>query len=159
LLRVPPVTPGIIWFAVFGPAVVIWKGAPLLNGALDTVRVPGSATAVVLRAPASRVIDAFEALQNATSNTYKRVPTALDNGFIFDPNGTYTARSARRKVAAVIGGRRVLQDSNNSGNDFEIVTPTPRGFGSGGRPAPAPIHAVPVLRGRRSEQTGEPSLR
>jgi hypothetical protein len=76
------------------------------------------------------VIDAFEALQNGTSGSFKRVPASLDGGFQF-ASGTYTSQSARRKVAATIGVRRVLQDSNNSTNDFTIITPpTPRSFGS-----------------------------
>jgi archaellum component FlaF (FlaF/FlaG flagellin family) len=84
----------------------------------------------VTRVPNALVVDAFEALQNGNSGAYKRVPAALDAGFVF-ASGTYTSQSARRKVATTIGGRRVLQDTNNSSNDFDIITPpTPRGFGT-----------------------------
>ena len=113
---------------VFGPGLVIFR-APSV-AALDTVLVPGTTQTYRTRVPVALVIDAFEALQNGTSGSFKRVPASLDGGFQFG-SGTYTSQSARRKVAATIGVRRVLQDSNNSTNDFTIITPpTPRSFGS-----------------------------
>jgi hypothetical protein len=113
---------------VFGPGVVIFR-APNI-AALDTALVPGTTQTYVTRVPASLVIDAFEALQNGNSASYKRVPAALDAGFVF-ASGTYTSESARRKTATIIAGRRVLQDSNNGANDFSVVTPpTPRAFGT-----------------------------
>jgi hypothetical protein len=113
---------------VFGPGVVIFR-APNL-AALDSTLVPGSTQTYVTRVPTALVIDAFEALQNGNSASYKRVPAALDAGFVF-ASGTYTSESARRKTRAIIAGRRILQDGNNSGNDFTVVTPpTPRGFGA-----------------------------
>jgi hypothetical protein len=82
------------------------------------------------RVPVALVIDAFEALQNGNSGSFKRVPASLDGGFLF-ASGTYTSQSARRKVATTIGTRRVLQDTNNSANDFTMITPpTPRSFGT-----------------------------
>jgi hypothetical protein len=113
---------------VFGPGVVIFR-APNL-AALDSTLVPGTTQTYVTRVPTALVIDAFEALQNGNSASYKRVPAALDAGFVF-ASGTYTSESARRKTRAIIAGRRILQDGNNSGNDFTVVTPpTPRGFGA-----------------------------
>ncbi len=113
---------------VFGPGVVIFR-APNPS-AIDSVLVPGSTATWVSRVPNALVIDAFEALQNGNSGPYKRVPAALDAGFVF-ASGTYTSQSARRKVATVIGTRRVLQDTNNSSNDFTVITPpTPKGFGT-----------------------------
>lgn len=120
---------GFDWLlTVFGPGVVIFR---VDNPAsLDSVIVPGTTSTYATRVPASAVIDAFEALQNGSSGSYKRVPDGLDAGFVF-ASGTYTSQSARRKVAATIGTRRVLQDTNNGTNDFTVLTPpTPRGFGT-----------------------------
>lgn len=113
---------------VFGPGVVIFRTPTV--AALDTVLAPGTTGTWVTRVPNALVIDAFEALQNGNSAAYKRVPAGLDAGFVF-ASGTYTAESARRRVATLIGPRRVLRDGNNSSTDFEVIArPTPRSFGT-----------------------------
>jgi len=123
-------TGGFDWLLpVFGPGVVIFRTPN--SDALERVAIPGATAGFAPRVklPVGAVVDAFEALQNGNSATYKRVPAALDAGFVF-ASGTYTGQSARRKTAATVGSRRVLQDTNNSSDDFEVVaTPTPRGFG------------------------------
>jgi len=119
---------GFDWLiTVFGPGLVLFR---VDNPAtLDSVIVPGTTSTYATRVPVSAVIDAFEALQNGSSGAYKRVPAALDAGFVF-ASSTYNSQSARRKVAATIGPRRVLQDTNNGTNDFTLITPpTPRAFG------------------------------
>lgn len=118
---------GFDWLlTVFGPGVVIFRVAN--PAALDTVLVPGTTSTYATKLPVSAVIDAFEAVQNGSSGPYKRVPAAIDAGYVF-ASGTYTSESARRKVAAIIGERRVLVDTNNGANDFAIRTPpTPRAF-------------------------------
>ncbi|MCU0633241.1 MAG: DUF4876 domain-containing protein [Gemmatimonadaceae bacterium] len=122
-------TGGFDWlWTVFGPGLVVFR-APPTGFVLDTVRVPGSpALPPRVRIPNAWVIDAFEGLQNGGSGSYKRLPAALDAGFVF-ATGTYTSESFRRRTAATIGGRRVLQDRNNSAEDFERLSrPTPRTF-------------------------------
>lgn len=123
-------TGGFDWLlTVFGPGVVIFRHPD--PSALQQVAVPGlpASFAPRIRIPNGFVVDAFEAVQNGNSGSYKRLTAAVDGGFVFAA-GTYTSQSARRKVAATIGARRVLQDTNNSTNDFVIITPpTPRGFG------------------------------
>lgn len=120
-------TGGFDWLVpVFGPGIVIFKAYP--NMLADSVRVPGASPAFAprIRIPNSRIIDAFEALQNAQSGSFKRIPPALDAGFV-STGDTYSSKSGRRKVARRVGNRIILQDTNNSGNDFEIITPpTPR---------------------------------
>lgn len=120
-------TGGFDWLlTVFGPAVVLFRVDDFAT--LAKTPIPGSTLDPRIRIPNAAVIDAFEALQNGASGSYKRVPPALDAGFVFAA-GTYNSQSARRKVATTINGRRVLQDTNNSGADFEIVSaPTPRRF-------------------------------
>lgn len=122
-------TGGFDWlWTVFGPAFIVFR-APPTGFVLDTVRVPGTpALAPRVRIPNAWVIDAFEGVQNGGSGSYKRLTAALDAGFVF-ATGTYTSESFRRRTAATIGTRRVLQDRNNSGEDFERLSrPTPRTF-------------------------------
>jgi hypothetical protein len=120
-------TGGFDWLVpVFGPGIVIFKAYP--NMLADSVRVPGSSPAFAprIRIANSRIIDAFEALQNPQSGNFKRIPAALDAGFV-STSDTYSSKSARRKLARRVGTRVILQDTNNSGNDFDIITPpTPR---------------------------------
>jgi hypothetical protein len=121
-------TGGFDWLMpVFGPALVIFRTDNF--AALQQVPIPDAPTQQPrIRIPNALVIDAFEALQNAQSSAFKRVPPALDAGFVF-ARDTYTGESARRKTAVTASGRRVLQDLNNTSQDFEILArPTPKGF-------------------------------
>ncbi len=121
-------TGGFDWLiTVFGPSLVIFRTDDFSK--LTKVTVPGSVSLVEhVRLPNNLVIDTFESLKDGISGNFKRIPVALDAGFTFASN-TYVAESLRRKVAITINGRRVLQDTNNSTNDFErLTTPTPKGF-------------------------------
>lgn len=111
---------------VFGPAMVLVDGE---FESFEQVTIPGQAptSPPVIRIPVGRVLDGVEALQNAQSGPFKRLPAAVDAGFVH-ASGTYTSESVRRRVARVIGDRVVYQDTNNSAADFEVVSPpTPRG--------------------------------
>jgi hypothetical protein len=121
-------TGGFDWLiTVFGPGLVIFRTEDFSK--LEKLTVPGStSTTQYVKIPNGIVIDAFEALKDANSASFKRIPIALDAGFVFASN-TYTSESFRRKTKATINGRRVLQDTNNSATDFELLTkPTPKGF-------------------------------
>lgn len=119
-------TGGFDWLVtVFGPGLVIFKAD---FSSLEQVPIPGSSLSPRIKIPNAAIIDAFEALKDGESAGFKRIPEGLDAGFVFAAN-TYTAESFRRKTSKTINGRRVLQDTNNSGNDFEkLATPTPRSF-------------------------------
>ena len=121
-------TGGFDWLiTVFGPGIIIYK-APFAT--LQQVAIPGVSptTAPRIKVPNTVIIDAFEALKDGSSATYKRLPTGLDAGFVF-ADDTYNKQSFRRKVNTTINGRRVLQDNNNSTSDFEkIALPTPKRF-------------------------------
>lgn len=121
-------TGGFDWLLpVFGAAVVIFRAED--PNALERVDIPdASELGPRIKVPNALVIDAFEALQNAKSGAYKRVPAALDKGFVF-ASDTYTGESARRKMIGEEKGRKVLADTNDSTADFEILAqPTPRTF-------------------------------
>lgn len=120
-------TGGFDWLlTVFGPGLVIFRTDDFSK--LEKVAIPNSTLPERIKIPNNLVIDAFEGLKDANSVGYKRVPVALDAGFVYAAD-TYTAESFRRKVATTINGRRVLQDTNNSGNDFiKLAKPTPKAF-------------------------------
>jgi hypothetical protein len=121
-------TGGFDWLlTVFGPGLVIFKTDDFSK--LTMATIPGStSTTTYVKIPNTLIIDSFEGLKDGSSGSFKRLPVAIDAGFVFATD-TYTAESFRRKVATTINGRRVLQDTNNSGNDFQKITiPTPKGF-------------------------------
>ncbi len=108
---------------VFGGSVVLFRVDDPTS--LDRVAVTGFAGRRV-RVPAAAVIDAVDALMDADSARYKRVPASLDRGFTHVA-GTYTGESVRRRVVARVAGRVVVQDTDDSGADFEVAaTPSPR---------------------------------
>lgn len=108
---------------VFGGSVIVFRVDDV--DALERVRVPGFAS-MRARVPVAAVIDAVDALMDADSARYKRIPQALDRGFTF-VSGTYTGESVRRVVAATVRGRAVYQDTDDSAADFVLAeAPTPR---------------------------------
>jgi hypothetical protein len=120
-------TGGFDWLMpVFGPSLIIFKIDNF--NTLEKSAIPGSTLPERIKIPNSMIIDSFEALRDASSGSYKRIPTALDAGFVF-ATSTYTGESFIRKTSSTIGGRRVLQDTNNTTNDFiKLSTPKPKGF-------------------------------
>jgi hypothetical protein len=120
-------TGGFDWLLpVFGPGVVIFRTDNF--AALERTPIPGAAATIQprIKIPRALVIDAVEALRDGSSADFKRIPNILDAGFTF-ASGTYTSESVRRKVQSVVNGRAVLQDGNNSGQDFQLLPrPTPR---------------------------------
>lgn len=69
--------------------------------------------------PVSYIEDAVE-VQHPTeaSRVPKRLPTSLDAVRTHVPAGQYSSQSLIRKTAKIVNGRRVLQDTNNSSEDF-----------------------------------------
>jgi hypothetical protein len=120
-------TGGFDWLlSVFGPGVVIFRTDNF--AALERTPIPGAAATIQprIKVPRALVIDAVEALRDASSADFKRIPNFLDAGFTF-ASGTYTSESVRRRVQSVVNGRAILQDGNNSSMDFQLLPrPTPR---------------------------------
>ena len=78
-----------------------------------------------MKIPTRFIIDAVDILKyngetGADPNT-KRLFDFLDAGYAFTETKTgYDGRLVRRKVASTAtDGRKILQDTNNSANDFE----------------------------------------
>ncbi|RFZ94878.1 DUF4876 domain-containing protein [Mucilaginibacter conchicola] len=72
--------------------------------------------------PISYIIDGV-GLQHAVaaSRVPKQLPDLLDGGEIFVTGGSYSSQSVVRKTRRVVNGRIVLQDTNNSTNDFGVL--------------------------------------
>lgn len=87
----------------------------------------------LMKIPVDCVIDGTDFVNNRESARWKRLSTVIDMGFGYIPNdqGSLTNFSQRRMIdedASAKAGRCVLQDTNNTTNDFEPVdTPTPKG--------------------------------
>ncbi len=108
------------WLAtVFGPSMVIFKSKNVAS--YRQIIEPGSTNGrLFMEVPGSVIIDAVEANANATAATHKRFPTSLDAGFQYC-SGTYVREAIVRKVRTTVNGRRVLQDTNNSTEDFTVT--------------------------------------
>lgn len=124
-------TGGFDWLVtVFGPSLVIFRTDDF--NALERVPDPddpeGEWLDPVVKLPIRNVIDSFEALRDANSGAFKRIPVALNSGFVF-ASSTYTMESFRRKAVGQENGRRILQNTNDSGEDFEkLASPTSGAF-------------------------------
>ena len=104
---------------VFGPSMVIFKTKNIAT--YRQLTEPNSTnTRLFMEVPGSVIIDAVEANTNAAAVDFKRFPTSLDAGFQYC-SGTYVKEAIVRKVRSTVGGRRVLQDTNNSTNDFTVT--------------------------------------
>lgn len=54
----------------------------------------------------------------ATNQIPKKLEPTIDAGYVFVSKGQYSSQSLLRKTAKTVNGRKVLQDTNNSANDF-----------------------------------------
>ena len=86
------------------------------------VKEPTATTVRYPQIPVKYVIDAVELRHPiATSMVPKRLPIKLDAGRAFVPGGQYSGESLVRKTKKIVNGRRILQDTNNSENDFGFL--------------------------------------
>lgn len=113
---------GFDWLvSVFGGSMVIFKHPD--PASLEKVTDPASTAATLYtRIPLEYVIDAVEGLASAAASGFKRLPTSLDAGFQYC-SGSYVNEAIMRKVRKTVNGVRILQDTNNSTADFEVITP------------------------------------
>lgn len=89
--------------------------------AVPTVRTIDNTTTLYPQLPAKFIIDALEIEAAVTKDeTPRRLPMIYDSGAIFAPGGQFSSQSIIRKTAKTVGGRRILQDTNNSRVDFGV---------------------------------------
>lgn len=90
---------------------------------IPTVTTVTSSTTLYPQLPAKFILDAVEVEAIISSDqTPRRLPMAYDSGAASITGGPYSSQSIIRKTAKTIGGRRVLQDTNNSRTDFGLLT-------------------------------------
>lgn len=97
---------------------------------LEKVKQPNSTSSTqYVRVPKENVIDALDAVSNSTiTPDLKRIPSNLDAG-MNTVGDAYTGTSLRRKVKQETNGRKVLLDTNNSTQDFEVnAKPSPKSW-------------------------------
>lgn len=94
--------------------------------ALPNVREVTESTKMYMQIPADIVIDGVET-QHASNNIPKRLPETLDISST-RISAPYTSKSVIRKTKTTVDGRRILQDTNNSSEDFVEIIANPRGF-------------------------------
>ncbi|MHC1778606.1 MAG: DUF4876 domain-containing protein [Bacteroidales bacterium] len=86
------------------------------------------------RVPVNTVLDGLECLKNSATTgpdvNLKRFQDIIDAGFAFiTATSGYTNESVERKVGEIVEGRYILKDSNNSSQDFVIITgPVPKRY-------------------------------
>ena len=101
-------TGGVDWLVtVFGPTIVVVDALDP-----DTLDIGRNRVAI----PSAAVVDTMEALMDAASGDFKRLPTSVDAGFVY-VSGTYTGESVRR-VRTADGA---LQDTDDSTADFAVA--------------------------------------
>lgn len=112
---------------VFGPAVVVFRVDDFSSLALMT-NPSSTSTIEYVQLPVENIIDGVEMGRDESQLQFKRLPTSIDAGMIWCSN-SYVGESIRRKTDRTIAGRKILQDTNNTSNDFEVLTtPTPKSF-------------------------------
>lgn len=123
--------------SVFGGAYVLFKPLgdeeydPVNTDSLKTTDLSSTSTKLYAKVPIRYVLDAVEAGHNETMLTAKRVPAALDLGMTY-VGETYNSKGVtRKKTEERTDGTPILQDTNNSTEDFERgVTPEFRRYGA-----------------------------
>ena len=122
-------TAGFDWLlGVMGTGIVIFKHSD--PASLPTAVEPGvSSTTRYIQIPATSIIDGVDCVANNTVTLdKKRLPQAIDAGTT-SVGATYNGKSVRRKIKTEIEGRKILMDTNNSSQDFEINdNPNPKGW-------------------------------
>lgn len=88
-----------------------------------------SKTKFFLQIPTKDIIDGVD-LQNfnPSSQRPKMLPSEIDASFT-NCDAAFNSQSVIRKTKSIVNGRRILEDSNNSANDFvKLPMANPRGF-------------------------------
>lgn len=124
--------------SVMGGAYVIFRIPegkaydPVGNKALQTRNLATTSATLYAKIPLDFVMDAVECGQNENMITAKRVASVLDAGMTY-VGASYNSKGVRRKTSGKnAAGLPILQDTNNSTEDFErSVTPQFRFFGEG----------------------------
>lgn len=83
-----------------------------------------------MQIPNELILDAVETNHTDPARSYpRRLDPSLDGGQAVMPKGSYSSQSIIRKVTKTFGNRKVLQDTNNTTDDFIVIDrPVPAGW-------------------------------
>lgn len=110
-------------------AYVIFKMTDTEFAALKKYKNPKADKNLFLQIPNSVLIDGVDTTKDLASGLIpKKLASKIDGGNTYLPSGAYTSKAVIRKTKTTISGRIILQDTNNSSNDFVEITANPRGF-------------------------------
>lgn len=103
-----------------GPAIAIFRAKDFasLEKVKDTSKP--AQTSLILKVPNAYVLDAVECLGGDTPNL-KRIPTSLDQSFIFNIAGSGSGKAIIRKEKETKDGRIIYVDNNDTANDFKLI--------------------------------------
>ncbi len=108
-------SPAFVIFRVQGSSIQEFLARP------DVIQAtPGAAADVVVKVPWEWIIDGVDVFNGGSSGNAKRLPPAVDAGYV-SQSETFKGRSLMRLVdeeASAAAGFVILQDTNNSSNDF-----------------------------------------
>ncbi len=111
--------------SVFGGAYVLFKPLqgdvydPVGDPTLSTTNLASTSSKRYAKIPIAYVIDAVEAGHNESMLTAKRMPAALDKGMTWVGASYNSLGVARKKTGEHADGTPILQDTNDSTNDFD----------------------------------------
>ena len=111
--------------SISSPTLVVWKPEGMsmhdfVNDPANITPVPGSSVDDVVKVPFEWVCDAIEVFDARSTTNSKRLPPAIDAGYVMQTD-IYLGRSLMRHVdeaASAAAGYEILMDSNNSLNDL-----------------------------------------
>ena len=86
----------------------------------NVIQIPGSTNDYVVAVPTEWIIDGVEVFDGRSTSNSKRLMPSVDAGFVYQTN-IFKGHSLYRKTdkeASELVGYEVLQDTNNSTNDF-----------------------------------------
>ena len=123
--------------SVFGAAYVIFQVPegesydPVNNPSLQTKDLSSKRNSIYAKIPVEYVLDGVEAGDNETKLNGKRMPSFLDAGMTYVGSTYQGVGIARKKIGERADGTPLLQDTNNSTDDFDRgVVPMLRRYGS-----------------------------
>jgi len=111
--------------SINSPAFIIFRPEDTdiyeyVQAADHLLQVPGSSVDRVVAVPADWVVDAVEVFNGGSSDNRKRLPASVDAGYV-TLSETFKGRTLMRRAdeaATQANGFEVLQDTNNSTQDF-----------------------------------------
>ncbi|KMQ64900.1 hypothetical protein ACM46_11870 [Chryseobacterium angstadtii] len=117
------------------PAIVIFNGVSdaEINNYIKIPNPKDLAGKLFMRIPKNVIMDGVDTT-NKTLTAPKDLPDNIDAGLAYIKNpageafGDYTSQAVIRKTKNTVSGRVILQDTNNSSNDFVTIKANPKGY-------------------------------